>query len=116
MKKTLFFAFLVLALLVSMLPMQSAFAAKVGTTPLNIRNKTGGIIDLYMINTVTGAKKYVTFSSNTYNTTITSGIYSYSATTACGPKHGTVNLTRDAQLLFSCNAKAGERLFTAHSR
>jgi len=114
MKKTLFATLIILALLVSMLPMQSAAAASVGTTALNIRNKTGGTVDILLINTVTGAKKYVTFASNTYNTSIASGVYSYTAATACGEKMGKINLTGKAQLLFSCNVKATETLFKAH--
>lgn len=114
MKKNLLVVVIVLALLVSMLPASSAFAASTGSSALNIRNKTGGVVTILLINSVTGDKKYVTFSANTYNTSLSSASYSYTATTACGQKNGFVNLTRKAQLMFSCNTAAGVRFFTAH--
>ena len=115
MKKNLLVVMIVLALLVSMIPATSAFAASTGTSVLSIRNKTGAAINVLFINSVTGDKQYITLSANTaYYSSIASASYNYTATTACGEKNGFVNLTRKAQLVFSCNAAATDRFFRAH--
>lgn len=113
MKKNLFAIIIILALLVSMLPMQSVFAASQGTSTINIRNKTGGTINLLLINTATGKKSYVSLKADTYWVSLPSGSYTYAASTPCSQKSGFLNLTRKAELLFTCTA--GQTLhFKAH--
>ncbi len=106
MKKTVLVTLVILAMLFSMLPISSAIAAKVGTSALMIRNQTGAPIAISLTNTA-GAKQQYTWAAGVYWKTVPAYIYTYVATTACGPRQGSVNLTRQATLYFTC--KSGEQ-------
>jgi len=107
MKKIAFVTLVILALLVSMLPISSAMAAKVGTSALMIRNQTGAPIAITFTNTA-GAKQQYTWAAGTYWKSVPAYSYTYVANTACGTRAGSVNLTRQARLYFSC--KSGEEV------
>jgi hypothetical protein len=113
MKARLVILFVVLALLVSMLPMSSAFAHKV--TPkvdVIVHNQTAGTITLTL--TAKTGSYYFTFKPE-FNSgaTVPAGVYSYYLLTPCGYQHGIWSLTRTKQLTLYC-AKEGREVNLSH--
>ena len=107
MKKIALVTLVILAMLFSMLPISSAIAATVGTVKLFIKNQTGAPITITFTNAA-GAKQQFILAAGTYFKAFPAYTYSYVANTACGTRYGSLNLTRRAQLYFSC--KSGEEV------
>jgi len=101
MKKTVFVTFVILALLVSMLPISAALAKSPGSAAITVRNQTGGKVTLVLLNSANSRHEF-TFSGSATKISMPVGFYSYVAETICGTKSGVVNMTRAAVLHFSC--------------
>jgi len=99
MKKTALVTIVILALLISMLPMSMA-SAKAYAPVITVRNQTGSAVTLVVQNAK--MNKHYTFADNVTKFQIPAGTYSYVAQTACGNKYGTLNMSRTAILHFSC--------------
>ncbi len=113
MKKTVFVTFVILALLVSMLPISAALAKSPGFASIAVRNQTGGAITLVLLNSANSRHEYKFFGGAT-KISIPVGFYTYVAETVCGAKSGVVNMTRMAVLHFSC--VKGEQVKIARPR
>ena len=114
MKARFVILFVVLALLVSMLPMSSAFAAK--ATPkvdVIVHNQTKGTISLTLTDSI-GNPYFFTFKPEfTSGGSVPEGVYSYYLLTPCGYQRGTWSLTRTKQLTLYC-AKEGRQVNLTH--
>ena len=111
MKKIVLVTLVILALLVSMLPMSTALAAKSRPpTAVFIKNQTGAPITLVL--TSASARQNITLPTGSYYITVPVANYTYVAATACANRSGSLNLTRRAQLYFSCKS-AGEQIVFA---
>ena len=112
MKKIALVTLVILALLVSMLPLSSAMAASaakssVGTSTVFIRNQTGAPVTIRLMNAA-GAMQQFSLPTGSYYMTFPAYTYSFVANTSCGNRYGSLNLTRKAVLYFSC--KPGEQV------
>ena len=114
MKKIALVTLVILALLVSMLPMSTAMAAKKdpGTTAVFIKNQTGAPITLVLTTGIGSQRQQITLPTGSYYITVPVANYTYVAATACANRSGSLNLTRRAQLYFSCKS-AGEQIVFA---
>ena len=114
MKAKSFVLLVVLALMVSMLPMSSAIAAK--ATPkvgIIVHNQTSGSISLTLTDSI-GNPRFFTFKSEyTPAVFVPGGIYKYYLLTPCGYQSGIWNLTRTKQLTLYC-AKEGRQVNLTH--
>ena len=99
MKKFAVITIVILALMVSMLPMNTAFA-KASTPLITVRNQTGAPVTLVIQNAV--KTRSFTFATGAAVISVSADTYSYVAETACGNKYGTLNMSRAAVLHFSC--------------
>ena len=99
MKKNIIVMFTVLALLFAMLPSGIA-QAKVGTSLINIRNRTGGPVTL-VLRSADGTMT-LTLPDGVYNLSFPSIVYNFYAITPCGTQAGKFNLTGPKQMYFFC--------------
>ena len=104
----------VMALLVSMLPMSGALAAKVSPkVGVIVHNQTKGTISLTLTDSI-GNPYFFTFKPEfTSGATVPAGVYSYYLLTPCGYQHGIWSLTRTKQLTLYC-AKEGRQVNLTH--
>jgi len=101
MKKSAIVTLVILALLVSMLPMSTAMAAKPAKVSIFVNNATGGTVALTLVG-ASGYQNNFSYLPGMSATSLVEGIYSYRASTPCGLKIGKFNLTRNRQLEFFC--------------
>ena len=99
MRKKIIVILSVLALLFAMLPSGNA-QAKVGTSNINIRNRTGGTVTL-VLRSAEG-NTTLTLPDGVYNLSFPSIVYNYYAVTPCGNQGGIFNLTSSKQMYFFC--------------
>lgn len=99
MKKFAVITIVILALMFSMLPMNTAFA-KASTPQITVRNQTGAPVTLVIQNEV--KTRSFTFAAGAVVISVPADTYSYIAQTTCGNKYGTLNMSRAAVLHFSC--------------
>ena len=100
MKKHLYL-FLVLALLVSALPV-AAFAAKPAELKVEVRNQTGAPVDLSLTDS-DGVVLYKTLPVGVSSMDLTEGRYTYFAGTACGNQSGPFNAVIGRVLYLECD-------------
>ncbi|MEI6290520.1 MAG: hypothetical protein WCP19_08815 [Chloroflexota bacterium] len=119
MKKATLITIIILALLVSMLPMSSAFAAK--PTPMvkvTVFNHTKGTINMSLTD-FNGFHYYATFAnsgSNTYSMEVPEGkYYSYYIMTPCDTLVGTQALTRNWTFDLYCNSAISDTVLIYHA-
>lgn len=106
MKKNLFVVFIVLALLVSMLPVGNVFAKASQDITITVRNQTRGVASLLLIDN-NGNRRYYTFQPGDIAVELVPvGRYAYFLSTPCGNETGAYNLNRHKQLDLYC-AKEG---------
>ncbi|MCX6079019.1 MAG: hypothetical protein NTW32_05750 [Chloroflexi bacterium] len=103
----------VLALLIAMLPMSSAFAKKpVPVVAINVHNQSGGSITLTLTDTI-GNPRFFVFKPEGSSDTVPAGIYKYYLLTPCGFERGIWNMTRTKELSVYC-AKEGREVNLYH--
>ncbi len=109
MKSKVVIIIVVLALLVSMLPLSSVLAAKAVPTVLIIsHNQTGKTISL-VLTPKGGSPFFFSFKPGYSTDTVPEGIYQYYYQTACGIQVGVWNMTRNRTLTTYC-AKEGREV------
>ena len=101
MKKQLLGIVTILVMVFSMLPSGAALAKDGGSSNVNVRNRTGGIVTLMLTNA--DRTQTITLVEGTYDVSIPVGAYSYYAVTPCGTQTGSFNLTNRKMLFFTCN-------------
>ncbi len=111
MKKFAIVTLVILALLVSMLPISGVMAAKPAKVSIYVNNATGGTVALALVG-ASGYQNNINYLPGMSATTLTEGIYSYRANTPCGLKIGKFNLTRNRQLEFFCKGSTSVTLNT----
>jgi len=119
MKRSTIIVLVILALLVSMLPVSAAFAAKATpNTKLTIVNRTSAVIYLSMI-----SSKGLHYSFDIPNrgnaVTLTipqDSIYSYHAQTSCGLMTGVWNMSKNRWATFYCPSEGSTIHFRSPSR
>ena len=110
MKSKVVIMIVVLALLVSMLPMSSVLAAKAVPTVLIIsHNQTGKTISLVLTPKGGGNPSFFSFKPGYSTDSIAEGVYRYYYQTACGIEVGIWNMTRNRTLTTYC-AKEGREV------
>ena len=97
--KKIVFAFLIIVL-VSMLPL-AAGAGKPAQLELNIRNQTGAVVSLDLVD-ANGNHIYKTLEEGVFPITLTEGIYTYYASLPCGNVSGQWNINVVKTLYLSC--------------
>lgn len=107
MKKSTLIVVVIIALLVSMLPMSTAFASKgVQYSTVTINNRTKGVVVLTAID-AKGFRYFYTFDAGyVYKITVPQGNYEFFVTSPCKDYTNQYNLTRNKTLNFYC-AKGG---------
>jgi hypothetical protein len=101
MKKSVFFAALILALLASLFG-TSVMASRTTTNNLTVVNNTNPGTSISMMFETGGKQiwKVAGFPSSTF--ALTPAIYSYKAITVCGTAYGTINMSQARILRFQC--------------
>jgi hypothetical protein len=117
MKKVTVITIVILALLMSMLPMSTAFAAKpTPTTDVTFHNRTHGTIALQLIDP-NGFHYFYSFANsglNEYTVSVPEGkYYSYYLVTKCTTEVGTWNLTRNRFVEVYCPTEGVDAQFHA---
>ncbi|MEI7846865.1 MAG: hypothetical protein WCK35_13775 [Chloroflexota bacterium] len=109
MKKTTIVTLIIIALLMSMLPMSTAFAAKTAPeSKITVFNHTHGTVSL----AITDSKGFHYFFSfansgtNVYEEFVPQGnVYSYYLVTRCETTNGLWNMSRNRQVELYCPAE-----------
>lgn len=101
MKKS-FVALLVIAMLATFFP-SAAFGASATEVTVNVRNQTGGQVDL-SITLPGGSPQFMTLEEGVTSFTITEGLYDFYASTPCGNQAGQWNLNVTKTLNLSCDS------------
>ncbi len=92
---------LILFMLLSLLPL-SASAGKPALLELNIRNQTGAVVALGLLD-ANGNHLYKTLPQGVFPITLPEGIYNYYAALHCGNVSGQWNINVVKTLYLSCN-------------
>ena len=108
MKKSIVVTIIILTLLVSMLPVSTAFAKDGGVVTVGVRNRSGGTLSLIL----TDAKGlYTTLYSfgdpGYYNINVTVGWYDFKASTICGASSGRIFIDKGKAMSFHCEEVKG---------
>ncbi len=105
MKKSIFtflpFVF-ILALIGVVLPFAAVQAKNADEVNLKVKNRTGGIVSLKLINE-NGNPSWFTYEAGQSITPLAEGIYTYYASTPCGNQSGVFNINVTKELIFSCD-------------
>ncbi len=103
MKKTTLIVVVILALLVSMLPMSTVFASKgVQYSTITVNNRTKGVVVLTAID-AKGFRYFYTFDAGyVYKISVPQGNYEFFVTSPCKDYTNQYNLSRNKTLNFYC--------------
>ena len=103
MKKITLITIVILALLVSMLPINTAFADKgVVYSEITLNNRTKGVVVVTMINNK-GQRLFYSFDPGyVYHQAVPEGVYEYYLVSRCLNEVGRWNLTRNKALDLYC--------------
>ncbi|MEI7846862.1 MAG: hypothetical protein WCK35_13760 [Chloroflexota bacterium] len=103
MKKVTLITIVILALLVSMLPVSTVLAGKgVINTEITLNNRTKGVVVVTMINSK-GQRLFYSFDPGyVYHQAVPQGVYEYYIVTRCKNEVGRWNLTRNKAIDLYC--------------
>ncbi|MEI6291576.1 MAG: hypothetical protein WCP19_14205 [Chloroflexota bacterium] len=114
MKKTFFVTLIILALIISLLPLSSAFAKReVGFVNVEVRNMTGAPISVVITDALGLYSNLYTYEPGIWYLTIQKGEYLYNASTSCGMVSGSANFDRTKKLAFHCRPGAESSVYRA---
>lgn len=114
MKKTIFVTIIILAMLISLLPMSSAFAKReVGFVNVEVRNLTNTPISVVITDSMGLYSHLYAFEPGIWNISIQKGHYSYLASTSCGMVSGTANFDMSKKLAFHCKPGVESSVYRA---
>ncbi len=89
----------ILTMLFSFLPPGTALAKAPVEVDLRIRNRTGGVVELKLVD-ANGNASWFRFEPGQTTVSLPEGIYSYYASTDCGNYSGILNLNVTKELMF----------------
>lgn len=104
MKRFIFVTLIILALIISMLPMSSVFAKReVGFVNIEVRNMTGSSISVIITDSLGLYSQLYNYEPGIWNLNIQMGAYIYNASTSCGMVSGSANFDRAKKFAFHCS-------------
>jgi len=92
---------IILSIAFSFLPMSTAQAKSESDLSLKVRNRTGAVVSLKLIDE-NGNPWFFSYQPGQSNTLLPDGFYTYYASTVCGNKSGVFNINVTKELIFSC--------------
>lgn len=114
MKKSIIITMVVLALIISLLPISSAFAKReTGFVNIEVRNMTNAPVSILFTDSLGLFSHLYVYEPGIWNLNIQKGEYVYKASTSCGAVSGTANFDRSKKMAFHCSPGAVSSIYRA---
>ena len=114
MKRSIFVTLIILALIVSILPISSALAKReVGFVNIEVRNMTGNSISMVITDSLGLYSHLYVYEPGVWILNIQQGEYVYNASTSCGATGGTANFDRAKKMTFHCRPGIESHVYRA---